>query len=148
MKVIGSCDLINHQLMDCEQHGSSVVTSAGPSMHARAHSFAPVAILHRASGQMRGCAQIRSWGGSLHTWRSPTSRTCHCPREMQRAGSTSGARVWIMPAPTGVIPTRQVDRQIWGPDQTTVEGGARRSGPCCCGQERCWSSKRPVQISA
>ena len=34
------------------------------------------------------------------------SRTCRYPREMQRAGSTSGARDWIMPAPTVVVPTR------------------------------------------
>ena len=120
----------------------------GPSVHAGTRSLAPVAILHRASGQMRGCAQIRSWGGSLHTWRGPTSRTCRCPKKMQRAGSTLGARVWIMPAPTVVIPTSQVDRQAWCPDQTAVEGGAGRSGLCCCGQERRWSSKRPVQASA
>ncbi len=58
------------------------------------------------AGRYKGCAQLRSWDGSLRIWRGLTSRTCRCPREMQRAGSTSGARVWIMPAPIVVIPTR------------------------------------------
>ncbi|ESU44328.1 Hypothetical protein GSB_151543, partial [Giardia duodenalis] len=44
------------------------------------------------AGKCRGCTQLRSWGGSLHTWRGPTSRTCRCPKKMQRAGSTSGAQ--------------------------------------------------------
>ena len=29
--------------------------------------------------------------------------------------------------------------------KAAVEEAAGRSGLCCCGQERCWSSKRPVQ---
>ena len=89
------------------------------------------------AGRCRRCAQLWSWGGSLHTWRGLTSRTYRCPREMQRAGSTSGARDWIMPAPTVVVPARiprQPSKEVRGEAVFTT-----------CGQERRWSSKRPVQ---
>ena len=90
----------------------------GPSVHAGTRSSRPGS--HSPPGQRADAGDARSFGhgaGRSTHGEAPHLEHAAIRREMQRAGSTLGARVWIMPAPTIVVSTRiprQPSKEVQG----------------------------------
>ena len=158
MKTVGSCHSVHR---GAARALGSYFT--GPSVMQEHAALPQQPSSTGPAGRCRRCAQLWSGGGSLHTWRGLTSRTCRCPKEMQRAGYTSGARVWITPAPIVVIPTRiprQPSKEVRGEAvlAAVVKSAAGRVSAQCrpvpglrrgaCGDASCpWSPARDGSLS-
>ena len=111
-----------------------------PQCYAGTCSLAPTAILHRASGQMRGIH-----AASVRRWVAPHVERPHVSNVPLSQGDAESRKHFGGP---GLDYAGTDNSRSRKDPKAAVEGGAGRSGPCCCGQERCWLSKRPVQASA
>ena len=111
-----------------------------PQCYAGTCSLAPTAILHRASGQMQGihAALVRRWV-------APHVEKPHVSNVPLSQGDAESRIHFGGP---GLDYAGTNSSRLHKDPKAAVEEAAGRSGLCCCGQERCWLSKRPVQASA
>ena len=121
------------------QHGSSVVTSQAPVL---CRDMQPCPNSHPPPGQRADAGDPCSFGQEVgrstrgeapRLERTAVPGRCREPEALRGPGTTY----------TGTNNSRPHKDP-----KAAVEGGAGRSGPCCCGQERCWLSKPSMQASA